>query len=312
MTGRHDADAAPANVLRALLDAMERDGVRPAEPLAGALATGRLVRFRAEGDKPGRRNGWARLHPDGWAFGHWRLDVRRSGRAAARTDVTPAERARWRRELAAAQALRARERAAGHDRARVAALALWQGAKAADGAHPCLRLKRMQPDGLRRVGKALLIPMRDVRTGALWNVQRVAPNGAKLFQPGGRVSGLVWGRGEPGARLVLCEGAATAAAVHAATGLCTIAAFAKGELTRAAVMLAARWPAARLVVGADLDADGGGEAAACEAARAVGGTVVLPPRPPGWSGPAWDYADLWAADGGAALIRAAFEKGDAA
>ena len=51
------------------LDAMGAAGIRPVEPIADKLAAGDPVRFRADGDKPGRRNGWAWLHlhrvPDG-------------------------------------------------------------------------------------------------------------------------------------------------------------------------------------------------------------------------------------------------------
>lgn len=300
-----------AEAVRALLDAMERAGVRPVEPIAGELASGRLIRFRAEGDRRGRPNGWARLtrlNPTFAIFGHWRLGVRWSGRLGEGGAVTPAERARWARELAAAGALRARERAAAHDRGRAAAVALWDASPAADGAHPYLARKRMTPDGLRQHGRFLLVPMRDPRTGALWNVQRIGPDGFKLFAPGARVRGLLWGRGDPGGRLVVCEGVATAAAVNRATGLCAFAAFTKAELGTAAAAIRARWPGAELAIGADVDLDGGGEAAARDAARVVGATVAIPPRPAGWEGAAWDYADLWAS-GEAAPIRAALEKG---
>ena len=301
----HSPDAL-GDATRALLDAMRREGIEPAEPIAGSLASGRLIRFRAHGDKPGRRNGWAVTRAGGWAFGHWRLGIRRSERAAYSGAVTAAERARWRRELAAAERLRARERAAAHAQGQAAALALWRGAVAADGAHPYLVAKRMTPDGLRVSGRWLLVPMRDLRTGELGNVQRIGPDEAKRFQRGARVTGLVWGRGKPGGTIALCEGVATAAAVHTATGLCAVAAMSKVELAPAALALRRRWPAASLIAGADRDADGGGEQAATDAMRAVSGLVALPPRPPGYTGPAWDFADLWLAPGGAALIRAAF------
>lgn len=302
----------PAELLCALLAAMRGEGVEPLEPIAADLTRGQLIRFRAHGDKPGRRNGWAVIRPDGWAFGHWRLNVRRSGRASAREDVAPVERLRRRRELAAAQALRTREQASRGEQGRAAALALWRGAVAANGAHPYLVAKRMAPDGLRQSGARLLIPMLDLRTGELANVQRIGPDGVKRFQTGAPVAGLAWGRGEPGDVIALCEGVATAAAIHAATGVCAVAAMSKAGLAGVALVLHRRWPSARLIAGADHDADGGGEHAARDAMRVVGGAVVLPPRPPGWDKPGWDFADLWLAPGGAVLIRAAFGVGDGA
>jgi putative DNA primase/helicase len=64
------------------LAAMDRAGISPVEPVT--IAPGRLIRFRAEGDKPGRRNGWAIMHTDGTpcgAFGNWRLGIRHTWRS---------------------------------------------------------------------------------------------------------------------------------------------------------------------------------------------------------------------------------------
>lgn len=297
---------APEDRTRGLLDAMERAGVVPERPIAGELLSGRLVRFRAVGDKPGRRNGWAVLRGAGGAFGHWRLGVsegwwpERGGRELSR-----AERAALARELAAGEALRAREREERYGKAQTAALALWRGSPAASDAHPYLVAKRMTAGGLRRDGRSLLVPMKDLATGALWNVQRIGPDGAKRFTPGARVAGLAWGRGEPGPTVALCEGVATAAAVHAATGLCALAAMTKANLGEVALAMRRRWPDARLIVGADRDPDGGGEAAARAAALAAGGLVTLPPEPIGGAGEGLDFADLWER-GEAAAIRAAF------
>ena len=68
------------------LDAMGAAGIRPVEPIADKLAAGDPVRFRADGDQPGRRNGWAWLHLDGvpaGVFRHYRLGVRTVWRAGS-------------------------------------------------------------------------------------------------------------------------------------------------------------------------------------------------------------------------------------
>ena len=57
------------NPVADFIASMEAAGVRPVEPIAQNLAAGRLIRFRADGDKPGRRNGWAVLHLDGTPTG---------------------------------------------------------------------------------------------------------------------------------------------------------------------------------------------------------------------------------------------------
>ena len=122
---------------------------------------------------------------------------------------------------------------------------------------------------------------------------------------------MMWRRGDPGAVIAVGEGAATMAAVHAATGRCSIAAFSSGNLAAVARAVRSRWPAACLILCADDDAGrlpNIGLDAANAAARAVGGLVARPPRPPGWpEGKGWDFADTMTAPGGAEAIRRALK-----
>ena len=168
----------------------------------------------------------------------------------------------------------------------------------------------MRPDGLREHGAALLIPMHDA-AGRLWSLQSIFPDGSKRFARGGRCDGMMWGRGDPGAAIAIGEGAATMAAVRAATGLCSFAAFSSGNLAAVARAVRSRWPAACLILCADYDAGrvpNIGVEVANAAARAVGGLVARPPRPPRWpDGKGWDYADTMIAPGGAEAIRRALK-----
>lgn len=59
-------------------------GWSSSEPIADKLAAGDPVRFRADGDKPGRRNGWAWLHLDGVPAGVFRHYRWACGRCGAR------------------------------------------------------------------------------------------------------------------------------------------------------------------------------------------------------------------------------------
>ena len=145
--------------------------------------------------------------------------------------------------------------------------------------------------------------MRDLATAALWNVQTIAADGLKRFHPGARTTGLCWGRGAPGDMLALSEGMATAAAIHAATGLCSVAAMTAGNLEVVARAMRRRWPAAAIIVGADLDPVG--EAKAANAARAVAGLIARSPHPSGAPPRGWDFDDALRAMGPYA-VRAAF------
>ena len=95
-----DSDALP-RFLAAMADA----GLHPREAIAGQLASGRLVRFRAQGDAPDQPNGWAVVQLDqaipAGAFGHYRLGIHESWRADHSAQLSPQlrrGRARARRE----------------------------------------------------------------------------------------------------------------------------------------------------------------------------------------------------------------------
>lgn len=289
------------------LGAMEAAGIVPRDRsiLASNLAAGAgLVRFRCDGDR--KANGWAVLHLDGMPagrFGNWRSGVVASWRAG-HVIGTAANRAaiarqRLQREAAVLQ---------GHEDAARRCSALWASSGAASGAHPYLAAKGMDAAGLRTHGAALLIPMSDA-AGRLWSLQSIFPDGSKRFAVGGRVEAMAWRRGDPRGVVALGEGVATMAAVHEATGLCAVAAFSAGNLAAAARAIRVQWPAARLILCADDDAGrvpNIGRDTANAVARAVGGLVARPPRPPGWrDGVGWDFADTFIAPGGAEAIRRA-------
>ena len=83
------------DAIPAFIATMASAGIVPLESISSALASGELIRFRAEGDKPGRRNGWAILHLDGTpagCFGHYRLGVRATWRSGETRDLSRADR----------------------------------------------------------------------------------------------------------------------------------------------------------------------------------------------------------------------------
>lgn len=279
--------SAEAETVADFLGAMEAAGVRPAEPIAQALCGGGLVRFRAEGDKPGRRNGWAVLYLDGTpagSFGWYKGGVREKWRADRQEPVSPAERDRLRREWREASRRRQAERRAAQEAAAVLAVARWASGGPVDPRHPYLVRKGLTGDGLRQTGNRLLVPMHDV-AGRLWNVQTIAPDGFKQFQKGARVLGLLCIIGAGGNRACIGEGYATMAAVRAATGLPVIVAFSGENLMAVALGVRRRWRDLDLTFCADDDAHlvdhptirkNLGLEYAKAAAAAVGGRLALP------------------------------------
>lgn len=206
-----------------------------------------------------------------------------------------------------------------HDTAAEQALDLWEAANEADAAgHGYIKRKGVGAHGVR-VGADgwLLIPLRNA-DGELRNVQRVAParpaDGGpdKLFLKGGQVSGLWHMLGSVGGAdvVLICEGYATAASVHEATGRPVAVAFTANNLKAVAKALRKAMPVASLVVAGDDDratalrsGKNPGAAAATAAATLVHGVPVLPKGLP--SGKS-DFNDLHATKG-ADVVRAQIE-----
>lgn len=271
------------------LDAMGEAGIRPVEPIADKLASGDPFRFRADGDKPGRRNGWAWLHLDGvpaGVFRHYRLGVRTVWRAGSDPrSLSPAER---RTIMAQARESEARRKAATEAKQEAAAAVardLWRDAGKPNPAHGYLARKGIPPFGIRQHGNALIVPMVDGGF-RLWNVQRVYPDGRKLFLSSGRTDGLFWlhgafvqdGRPSAGP-LVIGEGFATMAAVHHATGHGVVAAMSARNLETVACTMRKLFPSRTLIVAADDDrhlSENIGLNAAQRAAESIGALLATP------------------------------------
>lgn len=178
---------------------------------------------------------------------------------------------------------------AAHQKAAELAARLW--AECADVKTAAyLKRKGVQGHGVRadREG-VLLVPMRDER-GALWNLQRILPakpasGPDKLFLKGGRKAGLMHWIGTPDGSpvLLLCEGYATGASLHEATGHPVCVTFDAGNLPTVAKAVRLLWPAALLVLCGDNDSEteaatgrNPGREKAHQAARAVQGVATWP------------------------------------
>lgn len=263
----------------AFLDAMRAAGLEAVKSLR--LADGELERFRVVGDKAGSRNGWAvlRYHPiRAGAFGSWKTGESHTWHGAKAATLEPAARAALQRQLRAMQQDRAEEDARVRAEAAAKAARLWERAKPAIDAHAYLVAKQVPAYGLRQLRDVLLIPARD-ETGRLHTLQFIGADGSKRFLTGGRIRGCYCAIGRPAKVLLICEGYATAATLHEATGHATAAAFSAGNLEPVARALRAKFPRLALVLAADNDhatLGNPGLTAALAAARAVGGRVAVP------------------------------------
>lgn len=192
------------------------------------------------------------------------------------------------------------------------------------GESPYLVRRGVRSYGVRYLpGGALLVPMRNA-AGDLCNVQSIAPerpadgSPEKLFLKGGRKSGLWHWCGDPAnaPALLVCEGYATGATLHEATGRPVAVAFDAGNLVHVAKAIRKAHPAALIVLCADNDHEtevktgrNPGRDKAQEAARAVRGVAVWPEALPDGASDFNDLAAHAGLDAVSELVEARIEEG---
>jgi hypothetical protein len=156
--------------------------------------------------------------------------------------------------------------------------------------------------------------MRD-KTGKLWALQTIGPDGDKRFHPSGcRTKGLyssMGGKPEPGAPVCIAEGFATAAAIHEATGHPVAIAFSAHNMDSVAIAIKNKLPGHPLLICADDDRKEGsdnnpGIAAASRAANIVGELLVVPDM--GKKADFWDVLHEQGPDAVKRMIEAALEE----
>jgi len=196
--------------------AIEAAGLTPPDDL---IANGKLRRFSSDGRR-GDDAGWYVLYDDGipaGTFGCWRHGFTQDWCSKTQADMTEAEQQAHKARMQQAKTLRDTEEAQRRAEVSKRAQEMWTRAQPAPTDHPYLATKGVQPHGLRMDGEKLLVPLRDT-DGKTWSLQTIGPDGGKRFLPGGRKRGCYFSIGKPDGVLVVCEGFATGASVHEATG----------------------------------------------------------------------------------------------
>ena len=251
-------------------DAIRRSGLPPP---ADILADGRIHRFSTNGTAMDD-SGWYVLHGIGsvfGAFGDWRLGITETwhGRESSRHDAE--ELRRLRAQIHRQKLERIRLSRVASDRARQ----IWSHATI--NPHPYLEKKGIPSHGSRVYGNSLVVPMRIGET--TYSLQLISPSGEKRFLPGGRVKGCYYAIGKLRGTIIIVEGFATGATVHAATGCAVAVAFSAGNLETVAMRMRQSFPSINLVIGADDDYQTPGNPGITRgtlAGQASGATVVIP------------------------------------
>lgn len=159
-------------------------------------------------------------------------------------------------------------------------------------AHEYLKKKNILPLSAKYDATTdnLVIPLYDTN-GKIWSWQTISANGDKYFLSGGRTKGCFHPIGDLTPTIIVCEGFATAATIHQATGLYTIAAMNAGNLKPVVDAISKKYPSANIIIAADNDWEkevNVGKESAKSAAKQHRLKVILPPNIRGIS----DFNDI--------------------
>ena len=285
--------AAAEEFRRVLVDS----GLLPGDVTA---ESGKIVRCQVAGDKANQKSGWFVFYNDdlpAGAFGNWRSGDMGNWCVKAEVAMSPAEAMAYRHKMDKARETREAERAKLASEAAKSALEQWDKAAVADK-HPYLEAKGVSSFGLKLLGGKLLVPMQDM-DGGPYGLQNIDSTGEKRFSFGCEKKGrffIIPGQN----KTAICEGYATAASVHMATGWTVLVAFDAGNLKPVAEAWRKHCPQDEIIICGDDDAftpNNPGKKAASEAAEAVSAVAIFPDFSGMERGRATDWNDLHALKG---------------
>ena len=280
---------------------------------------GKLRHATPEGERPRSKKLAYILHDDdrpvGW-FEHYPTGRKASIRLSDAPVMSDAEMAEARRRWAQQRAREEAEQAARYDERAAYAARLWAAAVPVNR-HPYLDAKGIDAATSVRLipelGMAEFMADRDRRDfergvlviplysgpGQVRSLQAITQDCVKLFVAGAQTSGCYHPIAGGGQRILICEGYATGAALHAATGHSVVCAMSAKNLPAVARMVAAKAKGREIIVCADNDhgtqarlGRNPGIDAGRDAAEAIGARVVWPI---GCKGTDWDD---WLREGG--------------
>lgn len=200
---------------------------------------------------------------------------------------TDAEMEEVRKKSQVASKRREREKQERQDEASRQATERWNAAAGPNGHLPPY-LARKGIDSLygaktENGGDTLVLPIRDL-DGRVWSIQTIPgePGARKDFMPGGRTKGcfiLIGTQIPSSGRLYICEGYATGASIHMATGIPVVCALYADNIEPVAAAIRAQHPDLPLVICGDDDRwkdKNTGREKAERAAQATAATAVFP------------------------------------
>ena len=241
------------------------------------LADGQIHRFRSGPER--EQNGYYRLtilpaHKGGeigfGTIGCWKRGFQEKWSSHQPGEISQVDWAAIERARSERKRIEAEEAVAAIGRGKE----IWAKCREPDARHPYLVAKAIAHLGIRQNYEAidmryensdgeqrqfvpkdsLVVPI--FRNGGLVSLQFIAPDGTKRFLKGGHVEGgyaSIGAKGSEKSRILIAEGYATGASLHAATGLPVVVCFNCGNLLNVGKTIRSKYPDAEIIIAGDND-----------------------------------------------------------
>jgi putative DNA primase/helicase len=259
-------------------EAMRKSGIEPPDTI---LMDGKLHRFPTKNGKDDA--GYYVLYGDhipAGGFGDWRTGEYQKFCGRIHRPLTEEEKRQTEWRIFEARKARDEAMKLKHESAAETVELIWTGASPADQDHPYLQRKKIMVNGARITGDGrLVVPLYD-QDGDLSSLQYIEPDGGKKYQAGGAVKGCynIIGDITQNQIIYIAEGFATAATIYEATGCPAVASYSAGNLEPVTGLFRHRFPDAKIIIVADNDESGIGQAHAEQAAAKHRGSIIMPPK----------------------------------
>lgn len=268
----------PSEITHQLSHAMESNGY----PLQGMpVNDGEIHRFHVKGDKKWTLNGWYVLFLDpipAAVYGSWKTQEKFNWCAVQKHQLTEVQQGEYRRLLESARQQQKEKRLQEQQWVADESATFFQRLPHDVQHMPYMVRKDVDGHGLGRSKQLVVVPVRDIDSN-ITSLQFISPDGSKWFKRGGRVSGCFHLIGAIANTLYICEGYATGATIHQATGLPVAVAFFADNLKSVATAVRKQYPNLHIIIAADNDRFTSGNPGITkgrEAANAVGASLVYP------------------------------------
>lgn len=245
------------------------------------ITPGKFLRFPGLGKASINKAGWCKLFDDcrGGIFGDHSSGISEHWQPAHEVNFTESEREAFRAKVAENNKRRDAHEAAIKATAAAKAKAIWGAAQSAPADFPYLVHKRIKPHIARIYNGSIVIPL--CADGEIKSLQFIDADGGKRFLTGGQKKGSYCPIGEAAGAdaLCICEGFATGATIHEATGRPVAISLDAGNLLTVATAMRSKFPGKKIIICADNDwqtHNNPGVTKSSEAASAIGGYLAVP------------------------------------